>query len=293
MQLRVWARTKNKSANQNRNNPNPSITAAAKNYERRKCTVLEQKEELFFLNIFCLVFATYCLHHSLSSYQQRYVKRYVFVQKYIVDLRWKWNISRINTALALQSIFRPNLLRVCVCIWMSVLVNKPKRKWFQFVWFRCWYALDEYYNYYWLIWIYDRNMAHTSQSERSIHDMLRDTPSMNESSSAIHSGTEHRIKHPNSLPLHNISGKSKLDICSYWINMYHCIDCLYEMQFQAHLQWEWWLVQRCRTASVGRRNRRLSRTVPPRLTLSRTGAYPHTNARASSCSKSLASQREP
>lgn len=50
-------------------------------------------------------------------------------------------------------------------------------------------------------------MAHTSQSERSIHEMLRDTPSMNESNSAIHSGTEPRLKHPNSLPLHNISGK--------------------------------------------------------------------------------------
>ena len=48
-------------------------------------------------------------------------------------------------------------------------------------------------------------MAHSSHSERSIHEMLRDTPTMNESSSAIHSGTEPRIK-PNSLALHNISG---------------------------------------------------------------------------------------
>lgn len=61
-------------------------------------------------------------------------------------------------------------------------------------------------------------MAHTSQSERSIHEMLRDTPSMNESSSAIHSGTEHhRIKHPSSLTLHNISGKWNLSSSPYAI----------------------------------------------------------------------------
>lgn len=47
-------------------------------------------------------------------------------------------------------------------------------------------------------------MAHTSHSERSIHEMLKDTPSMNESNSAIHSGTG--LKHPNSLPLRNVSG---------------------------------------------------------------------------------------
>lgn len=48
---------------------------------------------------------------------------------------------------------------------------------------------------------------HTSQSERSIHEMLRDTPSMNESASAIHSGAHEpvRAKHPSSLPLNNVS----------------------------------------------------------------------------------------
>lgn len=46
-------------------------------------------------------------------------------------------------------------------------------------------------------------MAHSSHSERSIHEMLKDTPPMNESSSSIHSGTEGRIKPPNSLPFRN------------------------------------------------------------------------------------------
>lgn len=50
-------------------------------------------------------------------------------------------------------------------------------------------------------------MAHTSHSERSIHEMLKDTPPMNESNSAIHSGTDPRHKHPNNLPLRNMSGK--------------------------------------------------------------------------------------
>jgi len=50
-------------------------------------------------------------------------------------------------------------------------------------------------------------MAHSSHPERSIHEMLKDTPSMNESNSAIHSGTEPRgLKHPNSLPIRNASG---------------------------------------------------------------------------------------
>lgn len=50
-------------------------------------------------------------------------------------------------------------------------------------------------------------MAHSSNiPERSIHDMLRDTPSMNESNSAIHSGFEGRVKQPTSLPLRNNSG---------------------------------------------------------------------------------------
>lgn len=44
-----------------------------------------------------------------------------------------------------------------------------------------------------------------AQSHTSIHEMLKDTPTMNESSNAIHSGTEPRLKHPNSLPLNNIS----------------------------------------------------------------------------------------
>lgn len=49
-----------------------------------------------------------------------------------------------------------------------------------------------------------------AQAHTSIHEMLKDTPTMNESNTAIHSGiqsgTEPRLKHPNSLPLNNISG---------------------------------------------------------------------------------------
>ncbi|CAD7093425.1 unnamed protein product [Hermetia illucens] len=49
-------------------------------------------------------------------------------------------------------------------------------------------------------------MAHSVHSERSIHEMLKDTPPMNESTSAIHSGTEPKpFKAPNSLPLRNVS----------------------------------------------------------------------------------------
>ncbi|CAD6991190.1 unnamed protein product [Ceratitis capitata] len=50
-------------------------------------------------------------------------------------------------------------------------------------------------------------MAHSlHHTERSIHEMLKDTPPMNESGSAIHSGTEGRaFMPPNSLPLHNHS----------------------------------------------------------------------------------------
>lgn len=52
------------------------------------------------------------------------------------------------------------------------------------------------------------NMAHSSgHTERSIHEMLKDTPSMNESNSAIHSGIEGRIKHPNSLHIRTNSGE--------------------------------------------------------------------------------------
>lgn len=55
-------------------------------------------------------------------------------------------------------------------------------------------------------------MAHSSSShhsERSIHEMLKDTPPMNESNSAIHSGIEGRVnkQHPNSLPFRNNSGE--------------------------------------------------------------------------------------
>lgn len=53
-------------------------------------------------------------------------------------------------------------------------------------------------------------MAHSSgHTERSIHDMLKDTPSMNESNSAIHSGIEGRVKHPNSLHIRTNSGELK------------------------------------------------------------------------------------
>lgn len=49
-----------------------------------------------------------------------------------------------------------------------------------------------------------------AQAHTSIHEMLKDTPTMNESNNAIHSGTEPRLKHPNSLPLNNISGTCNL-----------------------------------------------------------------------------------
>lgn len=51
-------------------------------------------------------------------------------------------------------------------------------------------------------------MAHSSShSERSIHEMLKDAPPMNESNSAIQSGIEGRVKHPNSLHIRTSSGK--------------------------------------------------------------------------------------
>uniref|UniRef100_A0A0K8TMD7 Putative arfaptin n=1 Tax=Tabanus bromius TaxID=304241 RepID=A0A0K8TMD7_TABBR len=89
-------------------------------------------------------------------------------------------------------------------------------------------------------------MAHSVHPERSIHEMLKDTPPMNESASAIHSGTEPRsFKPPNSLPLRNISapatpmspgsptqngesnllktGASKIDTIKNWsISTYKC-----------------------------------------------------------------------
>lgn len=50
-------------------------------------------------------------------------------------------------------------------------------------------------------------MAHSSShSERSIHEMLKDAPPMNESNSAIQSGIEGRVKHPNSLHIRTNSG---------------------------------------------------------------------------------------
>lgn len=52
-------------------------------------------------------------------------------------------------------------------------------------------------------------MAHSSShSERSIHEMLKDTPPMNESNSAIQSGIEGRVKHPGSLHIRTNSGTS-------------------------------------------------------------------------------------
>ncbi|XP_014103448.2 arfaptin-2 [Bactrocera oleae] len=89
-------------------------------------------------------------------------------------------------------------------------------------------------------------MAHSLHTERSIHEMLKDTPPMNESGSAIHSGTEGRpFMPPNSLPLHNHSapatpmtqtspqngmdagllrtGASKIDSIKNWsISTYKC-----------------------------------------------------------------------
>lgn len=53
-------------------------------------------------------------------------------------------------------------------------------------------------------------MAHSSShSERSIHEMLKDTPPMNESNSAIQSGSliEGRVKHPGNLHIRTNSGK--------------------------------------------------------------------------------------
>ncbi|XP_055696626.1 arfaptin-2 isoform X2 [Lutzomyia longipalpis] len=83
-----------------------------------------------------------------------------------------------------------------------------------------------------------------SHSERSIHEMLKDTPSMNDSNSAIHTGTEprgFRPNHPNSLALRNVSepatpspgmspngdimknGASKIDTIKNWsISTYKC-----------------------------------------------------------------------
>lgn len=50
-------------------------------------------------------------------------------------------------------------------------------------------------------------MAHSSShSERSIHEMLKDAPPMNESNSAIQSGIEGRVKHPSSLHIRTNSG---------------------------------------------------------------------------------------
>lgn len=73
-------------------------------------------------------------------------------------------------------------------------------------------------------------MAHSSHSERSIHEMLKDTPPMNESNSAIHSGIEGRIKHPNSLPFRNNSGlfKKKLIFQIYTSIYEQCYEYEYE-----------------------------------------------------------------
>lgn len=59
-----------------------------------------------------------------------------------------------------------------------------------------------------------------AQAHTSIHEMLKDTPTMNESNTAIHSGSEPRLKHPNSLPLNHISGTSlnKLDGLNSYYN---------------------------------------------------------------------------
>lgn len=53
--------------------------------------------------------------------------------------------------------------------------------------------------------------------ERSIHEMLKDTPSMNESDNAVHTGTEDSSSctppfksPPTSLPLRNHSGENSL-----------------------------------------------------------------------------------
>lgn len=55
-------------------------------------------------------------------------------------------------------------------------------------------------------------MAHSVHVERSIHEMLKDTPSMNESDNAVHTGTEASSSctpfkaPPTTLPLRNHSG---------------------------------------------------------------------------------------
>lgn len=55
-------------------------------------------------------------------------------------------------------------------------------------------------------------MAHSSShSERSIHEMLKDAPPMNESNSAIQSGIEGR--HPTSLHIRTNSGKMFISYC--------------------------------------------------------------------------------
>lgn len=56
-------------------------------------------------------------------------------------------------------------------------------------------------------------MANSTQSERSIHEMLKDTPSMNESNNSVHSGTTEAASSratpknpPTTLALKSISG---------------------------------------------------------------------------------------
>lgn len=74
-------------------------------------------------------------------------------------------------------------------------------------------------------------MAHSSHSERSIHEMLKDTPPMNESNSAIHSGTEGRIKHPSNLVFRNNSGLFyilffiQIDVLCRFVNANDCHNC--------------------------------------------------------------------
>lgn len=72
------------------------------------------------------------------------------------------------------------------------------------------------------------NMAHSSaHTERSIHEMLKDTPSMNESNSAIHSGIEGRAKHPSSLHIRTNSGMFILQILE---------ECFIDFFFKFYLQ---------------------------------------------------------
>lgn len=47
---------------------------------------------------------------------------------------------------------------------------------------------------------------------RSIHEMLKDTPPMNESSNAVQTGSIEPKKHPTSLPLKSVSGKKFMRI---------------------------------------------------------------------------------